>query len=153
MQVVSNAVVQAMNPLKCLCIVLLSRSYDTVSIPNLDFGAQYRAYAFPCQRLVAALTDSPTHDSGFRRLATPFRAEDFHLQSLASLSRRTVSPIDVEYGDLGVSHIRSSPTTLIKPTGRYVNMAVELRNFFINASGQPSSSISRGFKTNYAVSV
>ena len=77
------------------CIVLLSRCYDTVSIPNLDFGAQYRAYAFPCQRLVAALTDSPTHDSGFRRLATPFRAEDFHLQSLASLSRRTVNPIKV----------------------------------------------------------
>ena len=79
------------------CIVLLSRSYDTVSIPNLDFGAQYRAYAFPCQRLVAALTDSPTHDSGFRRLATPFRTEDFHLQSLASLSRRTVSPKFIKY--------------------------------------------------------
>jgi hypothetical protein len=77
------------------CIVLLSRSYDTVSIPNLDFGAQYRAYAFPCQRLVAALVDRPTHDSGFRRLATPFRTEDFHLQSLASLSRRTVSPMKV----------------------------------------------------------
>jgi len=76
------------------CLVLLSRSFNTVSIPNLDFGAQYRAYAFPCQRLVAALTDSPTHDSGFRRLATPFRTEDFHLQSLASFSRRTVSPID-----------------------------------------------------------
>ena len=78
------------------CLVLLSRSFNTVSIPNLDFGAQYRAYAFPCQRLVAALTDSPTHDSEFRRLAMPFRAEDFHLQSLASLSRRTVSTISLK---------------------------------------------------------
>ena len=35
--------------------VLPSRSDNTVSIPNLDFGAQYRAYAFPCQRLAPAL--------------------------------------------------------------------------------------------------
>lgn len=32
------------------------------------------------------------HDSGSRRLATPFRAEDFHLQSLADLSQRTGFP-------------------------------------------------------------
>lgn len=71
------------------CFVLPSHSPNVVGVPNFDFGAQYRAYAFPCQRLVAALTNRSTHDSGFRWLATPFRIEDFHLQSLASLSWRT----------------------------------------------------------------
>jgi hypothetical protein len=38
--------------------VLPSRSPNAVSIPKLDFGAQYRAYAFPCQRLTAILANS-----------------------------------------------------------------------------------------------
>jgi len=36
--------------------VLPSHLPNVVGVPNFDFGAQYRAYAFPCQRLVAALT-------------------------------------------------------------------------------------------------
>jgi hypothetical protein len=38
--------------------VLPSRSPNAVGIPDLDFGALYRAYVFPCQRLVATFTSS-----------------------------------------------------------------------------------------------
>jgi hypothetical protein len=87
------------------CFIVATNELDQAALPDerLKVERGFRFLKDPVflsstlflktpRRIMAALTDSPTHDSEFRRLAMPFRAEDFHLQSLASLSRRTDCP-------------------------------------------------------------
>lgn len=55
-----------------------------------------------CLWFVSSLRTA-AHDSGSRRLATPFRAEDFHLQSLADFARRTGCLVCSYSSDLRIS--------------------------------------------------
>src|SRR5690606_19537398 len=56
-----------------------------------DFGAQYRACVFNCQRLTWPLPAS-VHDSVPRRVASPLRVEELPLRCSAGLCRRTGCP-------------------------------------------------------------